>query len=61
MSDHARHYAFARGYLDACTDGVERNQYDPDEQSTMRQAYRDGYDAGIADYCAKAHPEEVNK
>lgn len=58
--DLSLHYAFARGYFDARSEGVEANPYDAETHPDRRAAYRDGYDWGITDYCAFAHPEEVN-
>lgn len=41
--------AFALGYYDGRTEGVERDPYVADN---LRHMYRRGYDAGIADYSA---------
>ena len=41
--------AYALGYYDGRSEGVEENMYH-DEES--RHWYRLGYDAGVADYCA---------
>lgn len=49
------HYAFAKGYYDGLVDGIENNIY---KQDLMRYFYRNGYDAGIAEYCNKTHPDE---
>jgi hypothetical protein len=56
--DRTEHYAFARGYYDARSEGIERNPYETESERAM---YRDGYEWGIADYCTEAHPEEVNQ
>ena len=58
--DRSLHYAFARGYFDARSEGVENNPYHPETQADCRAFYGDGYDWGITDYCAFAHPDEVN-
>lgn len=59
--DRSEHYAFAQGYYDARAEGMEFNPYLSEEQAVLHTAYREGYDRGIADYCAEHHPEEVNK
>ncbi len=56
--DRTEHYAFARGYYDGRSEGNERNPYETEPERTM---YCDGYEWGVADYCAEAHPEEVNQ
>lgn len=48
--------AYAMGYYHGRAIGEEQNPYDDDHQ---RSLYRAGYDAGVADYCQEAHPEEV--
>jgi hypothetical protein len=65
--DRSQHYAFARGYYDARTEGIDRNPYTPEaaalspEIDRLRAMYSDGYGWGITDYCAEAHPDEVNR
>lgn len=49
------YYAFAKGYYDGLAEGVEANTY---TQDLLRYFYRQGYDAGVAEYCDKTHPEE---
>ena len=61
MNDYIKHYAFARGYLHGFVDGEERNPYDDEERGVLRNLYRDGYDAGVADYCLANHGEEVDE
>ena len=65
------YYAFARGYYDARTEGLDRNPWTPEaaaasslpysEIDRLRALYSDGYEWGISDYCAEHHPEEVNQ
>ena len=59
--DRSLHYAFARGYFDARSDGVENNPYDSEARADCHAFYKDGYDWGITDYCIYNHPEEINK
>ena len=64
--DRSEHYAFARGYYDARTEGIDRNPWtdhaDPSpEIDRQRALYADGYDWGISDYCAEHHADEVNR
>lgn len=49
--------AYAVGYYHGRAIGDEQNPYDDDHH---RSLYREGYDAGVADYSQDAHPEEVN-
>lgn len=60
MTNRTENYAFAIGYLAGFDEGREANPYDNEEQAILYRAYREGYDCGIADYCAFAHPEEIN-
>jgi hypothetical protein len=54
-------YAFARGYWDGRSEGVENNPYDGGkDDAQMHQAYKYGYDWGVSDYCTEAHPEDIN-
>jgi hypothetical protein len=47
--------AFALGYYDGRAEGV----YDcPFENDDNKLSYRDGYEAGVADYCDETHPED---
>ena len=41
-------YAYALGYHDGRTVGVEDNQFEADE---YRLAYSEGYQRGVTDYC----------
>jgi hypothetical protein len=50
-------YSYARGYFDGRLFGVERC---PFEFAPLARSYRQGYDAGVADYCEQEHPEEHN-
>lgn len=61
MKDRSQHYAFARGYYDGRLTGNDCNPYDNETHPKMRALYRDGYEWGVTDYCAEAHPEEVNQ
>jgi hypothetical protein len=48
--------AFALGYYDGRANGV----YDcPFEDDSNKASYRDGYDAGVADYCVELDEEEA--
>ena len=51
-------YAYARGYYDARSEGIEINPYPSESLADMHQAYREGYDCGISDYCRDNHPED---
>jgi len=42
--------AYALGYHDGRTEGVESNPYKADKEDMLRHMYRRGYDAGIADF-----------
>lgn len=69
--DRSEHYAFARGYYDARTQGEEQNPYTPEaaalsslpysEIDRLRDLYADGYGWGISDYCHEHHADEVNR
>ena len=48
--------AFALGYYHGRADGIVDCRFKRDE---LIAAYRDGYDAGVADYCDEAHPEDI--
>jgi hypothetical protein len=48
--------AFALGYYHGRADGVYNCPFKQDE---YKASYRDGYDAGVADYCDEAHPEDI--
>jgi hypothetical protein len=41
-------YAYALGYYDGRSKGVEDNQFTFDDE---RQAYTEGYERGVTDYC----------
>ena len=45
-------YAYAIGYYDGRSEGVDNNPY---EDRELRHSYRLGYDRGVSDYC---HYEE---
>lgn len=49
-------YAYAVGYYDGRVHGEENNPYDGNDE--RRAYYKHGYEAGVADYCREAHPEE---
>ncbi len=53
-AERKRMVAFALGYFDGRTDGVERNPF----RGEPERMYREGYDLGVADYCQEAHPED---
>lgn len=55
MSDKL--YAYARGYYDGRSIGVENCPFEYWEYAAL---YRQGYEAGVADYCEEMHPEEHN-
>ena len=44
--------AFALGYYDGRTEGVESNPYKAGGEDALRHMYRRGYDAGVAEYSA---------
>lgn len=44
-------YWFARGYLDGRTKGVSDDELFEMLTGDARVAYKDGYDAGVTDYC----------
>jgi ribosome modulation factor len=48
-------YAYARGYYDGRENGVENC---PFEAENLRLHYKQGYEAGVHDYCREAHPED---
>ena len=41
-------YAYALGYYDGRSQGVEANPFDNDAE---RNAYTQGYERGVTDYC----------
>lgn len=43
--------AYANGALDGYNTGSENNPYDPEEKPQEHQAYKLGYDYGVAMYC----------
>ena len=43
--------AYANGALDGYNTGSENNPYDPEEKPEENQAYKLGYDYGVAMYC----------
>lgn len=47
--------AYNKGFRDGLEIGVNRNKYKRDNE---RHLYNNGYDAGVAEYCRKAHPED---
>lgn len=49
-------YGYARGYYDGRALGTEQCPFSDD---SMIASYRDGYEAGVADYCEEAHPEDI--
>ena len=58
MKDRSIAYAFARGYYDGRSIGVESNPYDGQSDPQFHSAYRDGYEWGVSDYCRENHPED---
>lgn len=48
--------AYALGYYHGRAEGVNQNPYDGED--TARSMYTWGYEAGVADYCREAHPED---
>ena len=51
-------YAYARGYYDGRTFGLEQNPWDSNSNPELYATYRDGYDRGVSDYCREEHPED---
>lgn len=51
--------AYAQGYYQGRTHGVEANPYNCVKEREEYHGYRLGYDKGIADYCEEAHPEDI--
>ena len=49
--------AYRKGYKHGYETGNERNNY---KNSNQYWEYRRGYEAGVADYCREAHPEDYN-
>jgi hypothetical protein len=43
--------AYGNGALDGYNTGAENNPYDPEEKPEENQAYKLGYDYGVAMYC----------
>lgn len=52
--------AFARGYYDGRSIGVENNTYADDAKRPMRWAYGQGYQAGVTDYCCDEQQATTN-
>lgn len=50
--------AYKKGYNDGLNTGVENNPYDGMVNPKLHIMYRQGYDAGVADYCREVHPED---
>ena len=48
-------YAYARGYYDGRAEGSENCPFEMDD---ARAYYRQGYEAGVSDYCKENHPED---
>lgn len=48
--------AYALGYYHGRAEGVDQNPYESCDPA--RYWYTRGYDAGVADYCHEAHPED---
>lgn len=46
--NHSLAYAYALGYYDGRSKGVEVNCFEADE---YRLAYTEGYERGVTDYC----------
>jgi hypothetical protein len=56
MDDTSIIRAFALGYYHGRADGVYNCPFEQDE---YKASYRDGYDAGVADYCVELDEEEA--
>lgn len=46
-----RNIGFCKGYIDGYEEGVYENPYDGFEEAFLHLQYKEGYDAGVADYC----------
>ena len=53
--------AYANGALDGYNTGSENNTYDPEENPQEHQAYKLGYDYGVAMYCQDNEEEVTNQ
>ena len=51
-------YAYAMGYYYGRALGYHDNQFS--ENSWLSRLFKEGYDAGVADYCSETHADEVN-
>lgn len=51
--------AYAKGYYDGRTQGVELNPFNSVREREEFHGYRWGYDKGVADYCEEVHPEKI--
>jgi len=49
--------AYQTGYLHGYEHGVDENPYDPDDIN--RSLYKQGYDAGVHDYCIEIEDNEI--
>lgn len=49
--------AYRRGFKDGLEKGVEKNPY---KTQLQYWHYRNGYDAGVSEYCRTHHPEDEN-
>jgi hypothetical protein len=50
MTTHKELYAYALGYFDGRMYGESKDLY-ADDLDILRLRYKEGYDAGVADYC----------
>lgn len=52
-------YAYAMGYYYGRAEGSHNDPFS--DNCWLRSLFKSGYDAGVADYCAEVHSEEVNQ
>jgi ribosome modulation factor len=50
--------SYKKGYNDGLNTGISNNPYDGMVNPKLHTMYRQGYDAGVADYCREVHPKD---